>query len=58
MLQSNVIFKNQLIFSHNGEVFTYDNLIDLITQISSKRTNSEDKTGKFVTGFILILSSY
>ena len=41
----------QLCFSHNGEVFTYDNMIDLITQISSKRSN-EEKTGKFGTGFI------
>lgn len=44
--------ENELKFSHNGEIFTYDNLIDLITQISSKRINSEDKTGKFGTGFI------
>ncbi|KKI86577.1 sacsin N-terminal ATP-binding-like domain-containing protein [Shouchella clausii] len=43
--------ENELVFSHNGDIFTYDNLIDLITQISSKRTN-EDKTGKFGTGFI------
>ncbi|MBR8665888.1 hypothetical protein KEG25_21060 [Bacillus paralicheniformis] len=43
--------KNELVFSHNGDIFTYDNLIDLITQISSKRTN-EGKTGKFGTGFI------
>lgn len=43
--------ENKLVFSHNGAIFTYDNLIDLITQISSKRT-SEDKTGKFGTGFI------
>ncbi len=42
---------NQLIFSHNGEAFTYDNMIDLITQISSKRSN-EEKMGKFGTGFI------
>lgn len=44
--------ENELKFSHNGEIFTYDNLIDLITQISSKRTEDEDKTGKFGTGFI------
>ncbi|MCE4045579.1 hypothetical protein LXM56_15805 [Lysinibacillus fusiformis] len=43
--------ENHLVFSHNGAIFTYDNLIDLVTQISSKRT-SEDKTGKFGTGFI------
>lgn len=43
--------EHELVFSHNGDIFTYDNLIDLITQISSKR-NSEDKTGKFGTGFI------
>ncbi|MCB2297946.1 sacsin N-terminal ATP-binding-like domain-containing protein [Clostridium tagluense] len=44
--------ENELIFSHNGEIFTFDNLIDLITQISSKRINCDDKIGKFGTGFI------
>lgn len=44
--------ETELTFSHNGDVFTYHNLIDLITQISSKRINGEDTTGKFGTGFI------
>lgn len=38
-------------FSHNGVPFTFSNLIDLITQISSKR-GSDEKIGKFGTGFI------
>ena len=42
---------DKLIFSHDGGIFTYNNLVDLITQISSKRTD-EDKVGKFGTGFI------
>lgn len=42
---------DKLIFSHDGGIFTYYNLVDLITQISSKRTD-EDKVGKFGTGFI------
>ena len=44
--------KDQLIFSHNGEAFTGDTLLDLITQISSKRIQKGDKVGKFGTGFI------
>ncbi|MGY5237995.1 sacsin N-terminal ATP-binding-like domain-containing protein [Clostridium tertium] len=43
--------ENELVFSHNGEIFTYNNIIDLVTQISSKRSN-EEKIGKFGTGFI------
>lgn len=39
-------------FAHDGEVFTYKNLLDLITQISSKQSSEEEKTGKFGTGFI------
>lgn len=42
---------NHLKFSHNGSIFTYRNLVDLITQISSKRTK-EEQIGKFGTGFI------
>lgn len=38
-------------FSHNGKFFTYDNLIDLITQISSK-SDDVNNVGKFGTGFI------
>ena len=45
------VTKNRLKFSHNGSIFTYKNLVDLITQISSKRTQ-EEQTGKFGTGFI------
>lgn len=42
---------NRVIFSHNGECFTYQNMVDLITQISTKRKD-EQKVGKFGTGFI------
>lgn len=44
--------KSKLEFSHNGIPFTYENLVDLITQISSKEGDTEEKTGKFGTGFI------
>lgn len=39
-------------FTHDGCPFTYENLIDLVTQISSKQSAEEDKMGKFGTGFI------
>lgn len=39
-------------FAHDGKPFIYENLIDLITQISSKQSDTEEKTGKFGTGFI------
>lgn len=42
---------NSVIFSHNGNCFTYQNMVDLITQISTKRKDDE-KVGKFGTGFI------
>lgn len=38
-------------FSHTGDCFTYENLVDLITQISTK-VKDEEKVGKFGTGFI------
>lgn len=38
-------------FSHDGEAFSYENIVDLVTQISSKQSDGE-KTGKFGTGFI------
>ncbi|WP_036695732.1 sacsin N-terminal ATP-binding-like domain-containing protein [Paenibacillus taiwanensis] len=44
--------ESKLEFSHNGVPFTYENLVDLITQISSKEGDVEEKTGKFGTGFI------
>lgn len=44
--------KDELVFSHNGNIFSYNNLLDLITQISSKRTDNDEKVGKFGTGFI------
>ncbi|MFL7939209.1 ATP-binding protein (plasmid) [Priestia megaterium] len=43
---------NRIIFSHNGLPFSYENLLDLITQISSKQSSEEKKTGKFGTGFM------
>lgn len=39
-------------FSHDGKYFTYENIIDLITQISSKSDNEQNNIGKFGTGFI------
>lgn len=39
-------------FTHDGLPFTYRDLIDLITQISSKQSEGEEKIGKFGTGFI------
>ena len=50
----NICLKDDRIleFTHDGVPFTYENLIDLITQISSKQSDIEEKTGKFGTGFI------
>lgn len=50
----NILIKGEKImeFTHDGVPFTYENLVDLITQISSKEGDSEEKTGKFGTGFI------
>lgn len=42
----------EIIFSHNGTPFSYNDLLDLITQISSKQSSEDDKTGKFGTGFM------
>lgn len=39
-------------FSHNGVPFSYENLLDLITQISSKQSSEDKKIGKFGTGFM------
>ncbi|AYV68689.1 hypothetical protein C2I06_18380 [Niallia circulans] len=48
-----IIYSNKkIIFSHNGLPFSYGNLLDLITQISSKQSSEEKKTGKFGTGFM------
>lgn len=44
--------KYEITFSHNGLPFSYENLLDLITQISSKQSSKEKKTGKFGTGFM------
>lgn len=44
--------KGELTFTHDGKPFKYSNLIDLITQISSKQSDEDKKTGKFGTGFI------
>lgn len=43
--------ETHIVFSHNGNCFTYENLVDLITQISTK-VKDEKKVGKFGTGFI------
>ncbi len=44
----------QLVFRHNGDPFSIDNVMALIRQVSSKPSDSsdEEKTGKFGTGFI------
>lgn len=44
--------KNILEFEHDGEGFTEGNLVDLVTQISSKKSSEEEQTGQFGTGFI------
>lgn len=44
--------ENTITFSHNGLPFSYENLLDLVTQISSKQSSKEKKTGKFGTGFM------
>nr|WP_315240183.1 DUF3883 domain-containing protein [uncultured Flavobacterium sp.] len=45
---------NELIFAHNGDAFTIDNLTGIVQQVSSKhsKNSNEDVTGKFGTGFI------
>ncbi len=48
-----VLIENNLLkFKHDGLPFVYENLVDLITQISSKQRSEDKKTGKFGTGFI------
>tara|TARA_B100000678_G_scaffold244077_1_gene215906 strand:- start:3796 stop:7086 length:3291 start_codon:yes stop_codon:yes gene_type:complete len=46
--------QNELIFAHNGNAFTIDNLTGLVQQVSSKHSTNKNKkvTGKFGTGFI------
>lgn len=48
------IFENEMVFSHNGDPFTVDQLTSLIQQVSSKddSLDGEETTGKFGTGFI------
>ncbi|MCM3112834.1 ATP-binding protein [Lederbergia lenta] len=43
---------NRITFSHDGMPFTYNNLQDLITQVSTKEESGEELTGKFGTGFM------
>ncbi len=45
---------NELVFAHNGNAFTIDNLTGLVQQVSSKHSTNLNKkvTGKFGTGFI------
>lgn len=49
-----IITYNELIFAHNGNAFTIDNLTCLVQQVSSKHSANKDNkvTGKFGTGFI------
>lgn len=46
--------QDELIFAHNGNAFTIDNLTGLVQQVSSKHSTNQNKkvTGKFGTGFI------
>ncbi|MGX8236745.1 sacsin N-terminal ATP-binding-like domain-containing protein [Exiguobacterium undae] len=46
------IDENRIIFGHDGMPFTYNNLQDLITQVSTKQESEEELTGKFGTGFM------
>lgn len=49
------LWKDKLVFSHNGDHFTHENLTALIQQVSSKDSANEGEqkqTGKFGTGFI------
>lgn len=44
---------NLLLFRHNGNPFTMENITGLVQQVSSKDSqNQEGQTGKFGTGFI------
>ena len=43
--------EKSIVFSHNGNFFTINNVLGILQQISSKG-NSENQTGKFGTGFI------
>lgn len=49
-----ILNQNELIFAHNGNAFTIDNLTGLVQQVSSKHSTNQNKkvTGKFGTGFI------
>lgn len=49
------LWKDKLVFSHNGDYFTVENITGLIQQVSSKDSANEGEhkqTGKFGTGFI------
>ena len=46
------ISDNQISFTHDGNPFSYDNLLSLITQISKKPESDEQLRGKFGTGFM------
>lgn len=49
------LWEDKLVFSHNGDYFTHDDLTCIIQQVSSKDSANEGEqkqTGKFGTGFI------
>ncbi|MDR0140306.1 ATP-binding protein [Metabacillus idriensis] len=46
------ITDDEITFSHDGTPFTYENLLSLITQVSTKQQSEEKMTGKFGTGFM------
>lgn len=46
------ITSDRISFSHDGIPFSYDNLLSLITQVSTKQQSEGELTGKFGTGFM------
>lgn len=46
------ITDDRITFSHDGMPFSYENLLSLITQVSTKQQSEENLTGKFGTGFM------
>lgn len=47
-----VLDEDRLVFSHNGEPFTYDTFTSLIKQVSSEAKEDPNAAGQFGTGFM------
>lgn len=47
------LYKDKLVFSHNGEPFNIKSLGALIMQNSAKRSNDDTKVGQYGTGFMI-----